>query len=224
MDKYKKVQELISLWDEFESKTGCEDFSDFGRWLHGHNQNIAERDDSKIAEISNEASSHLDFYKKMHDGRQFLTLLSRSSRFIDFYIKKALEGLAIGSRLEFQFLVSIFEMQNPRKTDVIYFNLVELSTGVETLKRMQRNGLVSDMPDPGDKRTKRLKLTEKGKNTLSQAMEKFGMLDQLAHSFGKDGSWKGFIPSLIWFNDFHNEIYHKHKDKPFDELMRLMFP
>lgn len=224
MDKYKKIQQLISLWAEFESKTGCEDFPDFGRWLYAHHRNNNEQDETKTFEISNEASNHLYFYKKMHDGRQFLTLISRSSRFIDFYIKKALEGLSIGSRLEFQFLVSIFEMQNPRKTDVIHFNLVELSTGVETLKRMQKNGLVSDMPDPEDKRTKRLQLTEKGENTLSQAMEKFGLLDQLAHSFGKDGLWKGFIPSLIWFNDFHNEIYHKHRDKSFHELIQLIFP
>ncbi|MFN3557026.1 MAG: winged helix DNA-binding protein, partial [Bacteroidales bacterium] len=107
----------------------------------------------------------------------------------------------------------------PRKTDVIYFNLVELSTGVETLKRLQKSGLIRDFSDESDKRIKRLALTPEGSKVLTAALKKFKRLDDLANSFGSDGSWQEFIPSLMWFNDFHNEVYHKHKDKPFEQLM-----
>lgn len=219
MPKYKKIQELIARLDEFEQKTGSEDLADFGRWLTCAAQ--SEHSDRQPATISAETTDHMTFYKQMSHPRQFLTLLSRSSRFLDFYIKKAFEGLEIGSRLEFQFLISIHEMKNPRKTDVIYFNLVELSTGVESLKRMQKQGLIKDFPDATDKRTKRLSLTSKGHQVLMSALEKFKDLDELVHSFGADGSWQAFIPSLMWFNDFHNEVYHKHKDKSFEQLMSL---
>lgn len=218
MDTYNKITQLISRWSEFEYKTGSSDMADFGRWLSCH----AEKRKAEPAGVSSEAAGHLTFYKKMPPARQFLTLLSRGARFLDFYLKKAFEGLEISSRLEFQFLVSIHEMKNPKKTDVIYFNLVEISTGVETLKRMQKNGLVTDFSDPTDKRTKRLTLTAKGNEVLSAALKKFRFLDQLVNSFGSDDSWQAFIPSLMWFNDFHNEVYHKHKEKSFDQLMDLI--
>ena len=140
MNKYIKIQELINRWGEFEQKTGSEDMADFGRWLSCNSPAKMEEQPKEQSALSEEAESHIDFYKKMPKGRQFLTLLSRASRFLDFYIKKAFEGTEISSRLEFQFLISIHEMKNPRKTDVIYFNLVELSTGVEVLKRMQKSG------------------------------------------------------------------------------------
>ncbi|TVQ18315.1 MAG: MarR family transcriptional regulator [Bacteroidetes bacterium] len=218
MDTYNKITQLISRWSEFEHKTGSSDMADFGRWLSCDD----EKRITEPAGVSPEADDHMTFYKQMPPARQFLTLLSRGARFLDFYLKKAFEGLEISSRLEFQFLVSIYEMKNPRKTDVIYFNLVELSTGVETLKRMQKNGLVTDFPDPADKRTKRLVLTAKGNEVLSAALKKFQWLDLLVNSFGSDDSWQAFSPSLMWFNDFHNEVYHKHKEKSFEQLMDLI--
>ncbi|MFW5687787.1 MAG: MarR family winged helix-turn-helix transcriptional regulator [Bacteroidota bacterium] len=222
MEKYNKIKELIDFWSEFEQKTGSHDLADFGRWLSCASQE-GKKNALKGKEIlSTETDDHMAFYKQMSSGRQFLTLLSRASRFVDFYMKKAFEELEITSRLEFQFLVSIKEMKNPRKTDVIYFNLVEISTGVETLKRLQKGGMVLDFPDESDKRIKRLKLTEKGEMVLSAALEKFELLDQLVQSFGKDESWQAFIPSLTWFNDFHNEIYFRHKDRPFNDLMALI--
>ena len=217
MTKYNKIQELVARLEEFEQKTGSEDLADFGRWLSC----TAQEEPANIppAGISAETTPHMTFYKQMPQPRQFLTLLSRAARFLDFYLKKAFEELEITSRLEFQFLISIQEMKNPRKTDVIYFNLVELSTGVETLKRLQKSGLIRDFADESDKRIKRLALTPEGSKVLTAALEKFKRLDDLANSFGSDGSWQEFIPSLMWFNDFHNEVYHKHKDKPFEQLM-----
>jgi len=220
MNKYEQITQLITRWSEFEHKTGSVDMADFGRWLSTTGNETKKN--TQPGHISHEADDHLTFYKQMPQARQFLTLLSRSARFMDFYIKKAFEGLEITSRLEFQFLVSIHEMKNPRKTDVIYFNLVELSTGVESLKRMQKNGLIKDFPDESDKRTKRLALTPKGKEALSVALQKYQWLDQLVNSFGSDDSWKAFIPSLMWFNDFHNEVYHKHREKSFEKLMDLI--
>jgi DNA-binding MarR family transcriptional regulator len=221
-NKYENIQTLIGLWSEYEQKCNSEDIHAFGRWLSSLPVNPAESTEIKEGSLSEETAGHLGFYKQMDSSRQFLTLLSRSARFIDLYIKKAFEGLDIGSRLEFQFLISIREMENPRKTDVIYFNLVEISTGVETLNRLQKNKLIRDFPDEQDKRIKRLALTPKGEELIALALKKFDSLDNLTRSFGKDDVWKSFIPSLMWFNDFHNEIYHKNRNKSFDEIMQAI--
>jgi len=220
MNPYEKITRLIFRWSEFEHKTGSSEMADFGRWLSCNGGD--EQFNTLSAGLSPETDNHLTFYKQMPPARQFLTLLSRASKFMDFYMKKAFEGLEITSRLEFQFLVSIHEMKNPRKTDVIYFNLVELSTGVESLKRLQKNGLLKEIPDKADKRIKRLSLTPEGNIVLMAALEKFHLLDELVNSFGSDGSWQTFIPSLMWFNDFHNEVHHRHKEKSFEQLMEFV--
>ncbi|NJM16968.1 MAG: MarR family transcriptional regulator [Bacteroidales bacterium] len=54
---------------------------------------------------------------------------------------------------------------------------MEVSTGVETLKRLSKNGLVKDTQDPVDKRSKRLKLTPKGMRAVTQALARFTELD-----------------------------------------------
>jgi DNA-binding MarR family transcriptional regulator len=221
--KYEKIQSLIELWSEFEQKCQSGDLKDFGRWLSClPEEQPSKKDDSNDQDLSDESSGHLTFYHRMPESRQFLTLLSRSARFIDFYIKKAFEGLEITSRLEFQFLISIKEMHNPRKTDIIYFNLVEISTGVETLNRLARNKLIREIPDPADKRIKRVSLTSKGDELVNKALKKFDVLDNLTRSFGSDESWRSFIPSLTWFNDFHNEIYMKSRTLNFDDLASLV--
>jgi DNA-binding MarR family transcriptional regulator len=224
-NNYEKIQTLINLWAEYEKKCGNDSMHDFGRWLSVLPDQNSQTFETTEGQLSPETADHLSFYKQMPPSRQFLTLLSRSARFIDFYMKKAFEGLAISSRLEFQFLITIKEMKNPRKTDVIYFNLVELSTGVETLNRLKKNKLIRDYADDGDKRIKRLALTGNGEELVGQALQKFSVLDQLTLGFGNDESWKSFIPSLIWFNDFHNEVYRKHRSLNFEELcLKLGMP
>jgi DNA-binding MarR family transcriptional regulator len=158
----------------------------------------------------------------MPEARQFLTMLSRATRFIDFYIKKAFEGIEISSIVEFQFLISVMEMKNPPKTDVIYFNLVEVSTGVETLKRLVKKGFLKENADTEDKRVKRVELTPDGYRVLKEALGKFQQLDQLVQGFGAEEGWKSFIPALLRFNELHNEIYYQNRGRNFDQLMDLI--
>ncbi len=219
---YEKIQELITLWSVFEQQNSSADIREFGRWLCSRTDKASQEAEISSEQLSEETQEHIGFYKSMPPSRQFLTLTSRSARFIDFYIKKAFEDLEISSRQEFQFLITIKEMKKPRKTDVIYFNLVEISTGVEILNRLQRNKMIRDFSDKQDKRIKRIQLTPKGEKLVAAALQKFDSLDQLTHSFGQDETWKSMIAPLIQFNDYHNEVYHKYRNLPFKELMELL--
>jgi DNA-binding MarR family transcriptional regulator len=217
--KYHKIQELIELWSEFEENHSKTSFLDFGNWLTSVKQDKQTIEDCSELDLLEESSDHVFFYKQMRAERQFLTLLSRAARFIDFYIQKAFEELPIKSRLEFQFLISVHEMNNPRKTDIINFNLVEISTGVETLKRLQKKGLIEDGSDENDRRVKRITLTTFGEKTVISALKRFDDLDKLVHTFDKENSWKSFIPVLMKFNDHHTNMYRENKEESFDTLL-----
>lgn len=216
MGIFNKITELIKNYELFLVDHPEGDFSEYGQWL---SCKYADFENGAVhSNITTETQHHLEFYKQMPLERQFLTLLSRASRFIDFYIRKALEDTKVNSRLEFQFLISIKEMGEPRKTDVIYFNLTEISTGVETLKRLQNRGLIMDFADKQDKRIRRLVLTKLGNTVINEALKKFNILDNLVHSFGTEKDWKSFTPALLKFNEIHNRFYHVNRQKGFNEF------
>ncbi|NJM16967.1 MAG: hypothetical protein HC896_17750 [Bacteroidales bacterium] len=85
-DKYIEIKELIALYGQFESMFPGETLQGFGKWLH----NKESLTGPGLLGKGNlgEVSVHTEFYKKMPVERQFLTLISRSARFIDFYMKK----------------------------------------------------------------------------------------------------------------------------------------
>lgn len=216
MSLINRISELLKNYELFLIDQPAGSFGDFGKWLSCRHVDI---ENSKIeTNTTDEVSSHTEFYKQMPAERQFLTLISRASRFIDFYIRKALDDTELNSRLEFQFLISIKEMGEPRKTDVIYFNLSEISTGVETLKRLQNRGLIKDYADKDDKRIRRLILTKKGGKVIDEALKKFDVLDNLTKSFGTEQDWKSFIPVLVQFNDLHNGFYQSNRQKSFGDF------
>lgn len=216
MSIFHRINELITNYELFLRDYPEGEFREFGAWLSG--QYTGEENRNSPATLTAEARKHQEFYKQMPPERQFLTLLSRASRFIDFYIRKALEDTPLHSQLEFQFLISIKEMGKPRKTDVIYFNLTEISTGVETLKRLQQRGLINDLTDPHDKRIRRLVLTSTGNAVVKDALTQFNTLDHLVKAFGTEEDWKGFITALLRFNELHNSFYQHHRQKRFHEF------
>ena len=59
-------------------------------------------------------------------------------------------------------LATIHPEKNPKKTEVIYANLFELSSGTDMLNRMKKRGLIKEYDDQVDKRSKRIELTPKG--------------------------------------------------------------
>ncbi len=220
--EYSIIRQLISLWEEYENTVRQANFEGFGSWLTERESGASCPNAVSSEDLSTETKSHLDFYREMPESRQFLTLLSRASRFIDFYLKKALEEIDLHSRLEFQFLVTIREMGNPGKTDVINFHLAEISTGVETLKRLIRRGLISESPDSEDKRVRRVSLTPEGEEVLERALGKFNLLDRLTGSFPSEEKWKSFIPDLLYFNDAHNVIYSGYREMDLEQLFEKL--
>lgn len=220
--EYSIIRQLISLWEEYEDSEQKPNFEGFGGWLSNRESEGSCPNALDSADLSPETETHLDFYRRMPESRQFLTLLSRASRFIDFYMKKALEEIDLHSRLEFQFLVTIHEMRNPGKTDVIHFHLVEISTGVETLKRLIKKGLLFESQDSEDKRVRRVSLTPEGESVLARALERFNKLDRLTKSFPSEEKWRNFIPDLLHFNDSHNVIYSGYREMNLDQLFEKL--
>ncbi|HEY4325104.1 MAG TPA: hypothetical protein VGN20_14000 [Mucilaginibacter sp.] len=151
---------------------------------------------------------------------QLVILLRRIGKFHIAYSNKALEGTGLDQMEEFGILVTIFNQKNPIKSEAIYNNIMELSSGTNMLMRMKKRGLVSEYDDEQDKRVKRLKLTAKGEAVLQKAK---GLVLQVAQMMVSDLSdeEKRLCIQLLQPIDKHfSGRFQKQKNKPFEEIYR----
>ncbi len=136
------------------------------------------------------------------------------------YSNKALEGTGLDQVEEFGILVIIFNKKSPIKSEVIYDNLLELSSGTNMLARMKKRGLITEYSDPEDKRVKRLKLTLKGEETLKKAKALIlKVAEMMVHTLTEEDK-QLCIQMLNPINTRFSGIFQKQKNKSFEEVYR----
>src|SRR6202008_4142840 len=99
----------------------------------------------------------------------------------------ALKGTDLNQIEEFGILATIRQEKNPKKTEVIYANLFELSSGTDMLNRMKKRGLIKEYNDTEDKRSKRIELTAKGEKALAECFVQVKkMATMMMHDLAED--------------------------------------
>jgi DNA-binding MarR family transcriptional regulator len=101
-------------------------------------------------------------------------LLSRISKLMTFFMEMAMQKIPLKQFEEFLILTSINHLGEPKKTEVIHHIMMELTTGLNLIKQLDNQGLLTEYNDPRDKRSRRLKLTNKGKKILEKCYLHFG--------------------------------------------------
>jgi DNA-binding MarR family transcriptional regulator len=202
-----KTVELVKLWGAYEEQYPDASIEDFCR-----HQLAAKVKVEKVGTPKGEL--HPDI-----NGR-LVILLRRIGKFHIFYSNKALEGTGLDQMEEFGILVTIFNQKNPIKSEAIYNNIMELSSGTNMLIRMKKRDLVSEYDDQEDKRVKRLKLTEKGEATLLKAKDKVLKVARMMVNDLTDDDKQLCMQLLKPVNDRFTGTFQKQKNKPFDDVYR----
>ena len=108
-----------------------------------------------------------------------LKLLGRIVSVLAVYSKKAMQGVSISYPDAFPLLNSAWQMGEASKSDIIHQNIIEFSTGIDMLNRLNRDGLISERPDPNDGRSKLVQITPKGKDVLFEIFGRFHRIGEL---------------------------------------------
>jgi DNA-binding MarR family transcriptional regulator len=199
--------ELVRLWGIYEAAHPGARIEDFCR------HHLAELSGQEPREMP-ASGLHPDL-----NGR-LVILLRRIGKFHIAYSNKALEGTGLDQMEEFGILVTIYNQKNPIKSEAIYNNIMELSSGSNMLIRMKKRGLVNEYSDDQDKRVKRLKLTAKGEAVLMHAKD---LVLKVAHMMVNEltDEDKRLCIQLLSPVDRHfSGMFQKQKNKPFDEIYR----
>ncbi len=217
--KYESIQQLIGYWQQFEETTGSSSIDDFCEWLR-----LSLSNELKNGCIKPEKHTNLSqqMNPDLSPRQHFMLLISRLSRYQEFYIKRFFEGLPINTITEFNFLFSLNKNTALKKTDVIHLNLVEYTTGVDILKRLTRMNLVKEFRDDQDRRNKRIRITAEGKKVLIEALLRINKLFEVFLNCFDNNQWQPVLPVLSVMDEFHNDVFIKHADKSYFELIHLI--
>jgi len=144
--------------------------------------------------------------------------MGRIVRLHQLYGRIALEGTGISQFEEFALLNTILQMKEPRKSDVIYATIYEMSTGTDLLNRLRKNGFITELPDPADGRSKRVKITARGEKVLQASFKRLTQLVNML--FGEMGQDNIMLCIQLMKNVEikFSERWPEDKGKSFDEI------
>ena len=204
-----KTVELVKLWGAYEEQNPNATLDNFFRYQLSLIPKTLEKTDQQEKLIPD------------INGR-LMILLRRVAKYHITYSNKALEGTGFDQIEEFGLLVTIFNEVNPIKSEAIYNNIIELSSGTNMLNRLKKRGLVTEYADTVDRRVKRLQVTAKGKEALMIAKDKVQRVASMMSYGLSDEDKKLCIQLLSPVNSRFNGMFQKQKNKSFDEIFREM--
>jgi len=148
--------ELVRLWGEYEKENPNGTTESFCRHV-------------LAGAIKKEKSLQPEWQLHPDINGALIKTISRIGKFQEIYANKALAGTGLDQIEEFGMMVAIFNQKNPTKSEAIFTNMLELSSGTNILIRLKSKQMISEYADTVDKRVRRLQLTRKGEKALKEA-------------------------------------------------------
>ena len=200
--------ELVKLWGEYEAKHPGGTLEGFFRYQLSLSAKKKEEDVPGWQMNPPRLSGNL------------MMLLRRISKFHLVYANKALEGTGLDQMDEFGILRTVYNQVNPIKSEAIYDNIIELSSGTNMLIRLKKRGLIDEYEDERDKRVRRLRLTGKGEEALKKARAQVHLVADMMLQGLPDEDKQLCLKLLQSIDDRFAELFPKQKDRPFEKVFR----
>src|SRR5258706_3588769 len=201
-----KTIELVNQWGAFAGTHPMGSIEDFCRHYLAH----AQQKETHGVLVGGVVPA-------ITDGL-LLKIIGRISKLNMNYANLALEGTGLNQIEEFGMLVTIKQEKNPKKTEVIYANLFELSSGTDMLARMKKRGLINEYDDTEDRRSKRLALTSKGEKAVDACKVKIFKNATMLMNDLTDDDKQLCIQLLKNVEIKFSSLWPKHKGRAFDEV------
>lgn len=201
-----KTIELINLWGVFEENHPTGSIEDFCRHYLAHQRQQKVKGPLVGGVVP-----------PINDGL-LLKMIGRIHKLNMNYANLALKGTELNQIEEFGILLTVKQERNPKKTEVIYANLFELSSGTDMLARIKKRGLIKEYDDKEDKRSKRIMLTAKGEKAIETCFVKIRkMAAMMLHDLADDDK-ELCIQLLKNIEIKFSALWPKHRGKGFEEI------
>jgi len=207
---YSLLERLIQELKTYESENGIANLSEFSAWLY------EQQHPEPAQEMVNGAN------RRQHElDEAFASQLVELYQHARHYIKTALRDTLLKGIFDYSFLVTLEEMGDLRKSDLIHYNTVEFSPGMEVIRRLLRNELIQDYDDPTDGRSKKVRLTSKGLKTLKQVRPQMNLVFQILSGNLSMREKRQTLSGLRKLNNFHHPVWEEQHGEELQKIARF---
>lgn len=207
--KYKLLIEILPYLEQFEKKGDGETVKDFISWMQG----------TPILDESVGSKRLKSVPLQGNINAQICQLIALMYKYTRFYYKKGFKNSLLQTSEDFGFLATLATFGDLRKNKLIQKNTSEFTSGMEVIRRLERNELIESFPDPEDKRAKRVKITAKGQEVFFSALPILQQIGAIATGELTDVEKQQLFELLNKLNYFHNPIFHNEKDAPLEIIV-----
>jgi len=203
-----KTVELVAAWGEFEENHPNSEIEDFCLYYLS-----AKRKKENSRELFNGLVIPMP-------QATLSKLLGWITRLGNEYAQKALADVEVSHYDDFLMLNAVSALKEPKKTEAIYFNFIELSTGLNLLANLKNQGYIIEYDDPNDKRSKRVKLTGKGTQALNEC---YIQLRKVAALLFNDLTGEDIELCILLLKNIEikfSSLWPRHKCLSFDEAYK----
>ena len=200
-----KTVELVCAWAAYEEAHPQSNLDDFFRYSLLQAREKESREKSMGGIVPQSPASSL------------LKLIGRIFQMFEVYVDIAVKDAGLNQKEEFMLLSNI-NFGEPRKTELIYASILELSTGTNILNRLREEGYILEYNDEEDKRSKRIKLTSRGEKVLVACRRKLTQIAELIFTDMGNDEKKLCIQLLTGVEIKFNPLWQQHKNKSFKEV------
>lgn len=166
-------------------------------------RNLTEKFDLDVNDLENEIAKQV-------------IMLGRYSKQL---IRKSLENNPNLVNEDFTYLFRLMDYPSLTKMQLIEKNAHEKQTGIEIIKRLVKNGLLVESPDPNDKRSTRVSVTEKGKTVFLDSMKDITVVSKIMCGNLTEQEKENLLHYLKKLNTFHHTVYTNFKN---EELVKIL--
>ncbi|MCS3554711.1 MULTISPECIES: MarR family winged helix-turn-helix transcriptional regulator [unclassified Sphingobacterium] len=202
--KYDMVKNVLKLLEQFELENALHikyqsNIEGFKDWIA-----LNCRDDNK--QIA-------PYWEGKENGRSVAsvinTLIVHLNRYAKSYSKSAIFGSEFSTQEDFIYLIILKDFGEMIKMDLIKRNVHDKPVGMQIINRLITKGWVDQTNSDVDKRSKFLKINDKGLAVLEQQMEKIRQASEMVTGDLTDNEKMELIILLNKLNEFHMPIYDR---------------
>lgn len=169
---------VVTLWEEFVRQHKDGNLKDFGRWIIQQKEYDPEPSPTRLEKRT--PLSKATGPVRMGDNEKAMYFIYRLQRMMEMKGKPAIKKIGFSKPQEYAMLAEVCLLGNPNKKEVAQKMLLENSTAVEISNRLVQYGYLRETTDPGDKRSTRLNVTDKG---MKKLIESYVALEKVHSSF-----------------------------------------
>lgn len=215
--KYDFLKDVVNLLEEFEAENSSKrifsnDIEGFKKWI--------------VLNYKVEAANNDLHWEGKENGRSaesvINTLIVHMNRYAKSYSKSAIFGSDFSTQEDFIYLINLKAFGAMTKMDLIKKNVHEKPAGIQIINRLIEQGWVSQTKSESDKRSKVLRINNKGIQVLEKQMDKIRKASKIVTGDLTYNEKMELIRLLNKLNDFHQPIYDRNIDPEYllDEVLK----